>query len=53
MDYNSLRHLADSWGLVFLFVCFALAMWMALRPSAKPHHDDARMIPLRDEEADR
>ena len=53
MDYNSLRHLADSWGLVFLFVCFALAMWMALRPSAKRHHEDARMIPLRDEEADR
>ena len=52
MDYNSLRHLADSWGLVLLFAFFIGAIWMAFRPSARRGHDDARMIPLRDEEAD-
>lgn len=52
MDYNSLRHFADSWGLVFLALLFVLAIWMALRPSARRHHEEARMIPLRDEEAD-
>ena len=52
MDYNSLRHLADSWGLIFLFAIFVIAVWMAFRPSAKRGHEDARMIPLRDDEAD-
>lgn len=52
MEYNTLRHLADSWGLVFLFAIFAIAIWMAFRPAAKKGHEHAQMIPLRDDEAD-
>ncbi len=52
MDYNSLRHFADSWGLVLLGLMFVVAVGMALRPGARRHHDEAQMIPLRDEEAD-
>ncbi|WP_156256456.1 cbb3-type cytochrome c oxidase subunit 3 [Sandarakinorhabdus oryzae] len=44
-DYNSLRHLADSWGLLAMTLLFlGLVLW-ALRPQAKTLHDDAaRMI---------
>lgn len=39
--YESLRHFADSWGLVFMTASFvALAGW-ALRPGARRHHRDA------------
>lgn len=48
--YEILRHFADSWGLAFLVGLFLFAVWRALRPSAAQHMEDARMIPLRDEE---
>jgi cytochrome c oxidase cbb3-type subunit IV len=51
MDYQSLRTFADSWGLVFMALAFALAIGWALRPGARPAQDDARMIPFRDDEA--
>lgn len=50
MSYDALRHAADSWGLVFLTLAFLSAAWRALRPTARAHHRDAEMIPLRDEE---
>lgn len=40
-DYNTLRHLADSWGLVFMAVTFLVLVGFALRPGAKPHHSRA------------
>ncbi len=49
MSYEALRHAADSWGLLFLALVFALAVWRALRPSARPHHHEASMIPFSDE----
>ncbi|WP_188055250.1 MULTISPECIES: cbb3-type cytochrome c oxidase subunit 3 [unclassified Sphingosinithalassobacter] len=48
--YDTLRHFADSWGLLFLFGVFLFAVWRALRPSARAHMEEARTIPLRDEE---
>ena len=41
MSYDSLRHFADSWGLVFMGVTFVSMIGWALRPKAKQHHHDA------------
>jgi len=49
MTYNDLRHAADSWGLLFLTLTFLFAVWRALRPSARQHHDAASQIPFHDE----
>ncbi|MFZ5749236.1 MAG: cbb3-type cytochrome c oxidase subunit 3 [Pseudomonadota bacterium] len=48
--YDVMRHFADSWGLLFMFGIFTFAVWRALRPSARADFEDARNIPLRDEE---
>ncbi len=52
MDYNDLRHFADSWGLLFMTLVFIGVMAWAFRPAARKHHEDARMIPFREDEAD-
>jgi len=49
MTYDAMRHAADSWGLLFLAVIFVLAVWRAMRPSARADHHDASLIPFRDE----
>lgn len=49
MTYDALRQAADSWGLLFLALIFLLAIWRALRPSARAAHHDASLIPFRDE----
>lgn len=41
MDYDALRHFADSWGLVFLTLCFLFLCGWALRPHARDHYQDA------------
>jgi cytochrome c oxidase cbb3-type subunit 4 len=51
MDYQTLRTFADSWGLVFMGAIFLIAIGWALRPGSRAAHDDARMIPFRDDEA--
>ncbi len=48
MTYDSLRHLADSWGLVYLFAIFIGVVVFLLRPGARQRARDAAMIPLRD-----
>lgn len=50
MTYDTLRHFADSWGLLFLFVVFLFVLIRALHPDAHAHHDEAAGIPFRDEE---
>ncbi len=41
MNYEALRHFADSWGLLFMALLWlTFALW-AFRPSAKSLHDDA------------
>ena len=52
MDYQELRHFADSWGLVFMVLTMVCILAWTFRPSAKSAHEDARMIPLRDDEAE-
>ena len=48
MDYNTLRHFADSWGLLFLFFIFLVVFAFLFRPGARKQAKDASMIPLRD-----
>lgn len=51
-DYNSLRHLADSWGLLAMTMLFVgLVLW-ALRPGAKALHDDAAHMIFRSDSDD-
>ena len=48
MTYDSLRHFADSWGLVYLFAVFIGVGLFLLRPGARQRARAAAMIPLRD-----
>lgn len=41
MSYDALRHLADSWGLVFLGLIFLACVGWTFRKGAKRHHDRA------------
>lgn len=50
MDHETLRHFADSWGLLFLLAVFLSAIAFAFRPGSRAQQDEARMIPLRDED---
>jgi cytochrome c oxidase cbb3-type subunit 4 len=45
--YDTLRHFADSWGLVAMFVFFVAAVAFVFRPGSKRHYDDAARIPLK------
>ena len=47
--YDTLRHLADSWGLVYMFAIFLAVTAFLLRPGAKKHAMMAAQIPLRDD----
>ena len=46
MDYDDMRHFADSWGLLGLMAFFICAVAFTFRPGAKKHHDHAARIPL-------
>ena len=48
-EYTILRELADSWGLVLMFLFFAGAVVWALRPNAQQVHDDAASIPFKED----
>lgn len=50
IDYNTFRHFADSWGLVYLFVLFVGIIAFVFRPGAKKHAKDAANIPLKGDE---
>ena len=49
IEYTILRELADSWGLVLMFLFFMGAMAWAMRPNAKQVHDDAASIPFKED----
>ena len=50
MHYDTLRHFADSWGLVYLFVVFLAVAAFMLRPGARDRARDAALIPLKHDE---
>ena len=52
MTYHILREFADSWGLLFLFAVFLIAVGWALRPGAS-FRDQAQIPFKHDEHEDR
>ncbi len=48
MDYDTLRHFADSWGLLFLLVVFVAAVGWVFRPGAS--YDAHADIPFRNDD---
>lgn len=47
--YTAMRHFADSWGLVFMFVVFVGVVLFMLRPGAKQAASEAAQIPLKED----
>lgn len=45
--YTFLRHLADSWVLLALFLFFLGTILFAWRPGSRPLHEDAGRVPFR------
>ncbi len=52
MDYNTLRHMADSWGLLYMFLIFIGVVLFAFRPGSKKVYEDVANIPLKEDELD-
>jgi cytochrome c oxidase cbb3-type subunit IV len=48
-EYQALRTLVDSWGLVMMVLFFIGAGAMALRPGARAHQNDAAQIPFKED----
>jgi cytochrome c oxidase cbb3-type subunit 4 len=48
-DYDTLRHFADSWGLLYMFVIFVAVAARLLLPGAAGRARAAAAIPLRDD----
>ena len=47
--YTAMRHFADSWGLVFMFVVFVGVVLFMLRPGARNAANEAAQIPLKED----
>lgn len=45
--YSALRHFADSWGLLAMFLLFVGIVIYVFRPGGKAVHRDSAQIPLR------
>ena len=52
MDYNDLRHAADSWGLLYMVLIFIGVVLFAFRPGSKKVYEDVANIPLKEDELD-
>ena len=49
MDYETLRHFADSWGLLALTLLFVGIVVFVFRPGARRKYDENAKIPLRED----
>ncbi len=49
MEYENLRQLADTWGLVFLVAVFVFVVAATFRPGAKKVHEENARIPLKED----
>lgn len=49
MSYDSFRHFADSWGLVYMFAVFIGVVAMMFLPGAAKRAKQAANIPLGDD----
>ena len=48
--YETLASFAQTWGLVIFVVAFLLVLFYALNPRNKERFDEARNIPLKEED---
>jgi cytochrome c oxidase cbb3-type subunit 4 len=46
--YDSMRHFADSWGLLAMFLVFAVVVVRVLMPGVKEKAQDAASIPFKE-----
>ena len=44
--YDTLRQIADSWGLLAMFAFFTATALFIFRPGSKARYEDAANIPL-------
>lgn len=47
--YQTMRTFADSWGLLYMFAIFIIAIVWTFRPGSKKHSDDAARIPFEED----
>jgi cytochrome c oxidase cbb3-type subunit 4 len=50
VQYDMLRHFADSWGLLYMMAIFLAVVFFVIRPGAKANAQAAARIPLDDNE---
>jgi cytochrome c oxidase cbb3-type subunit 4 len=49
-DYETIRHFAGSWGLVYLIALFVLVVAFTFRPGSKEQADKMAQLPLDEDE---
>jgi cytochrome c oxidase cbb3-type subunit 4 len=49
VQYDMLRHFADSWGLLYMMAIFLGVVFMIMRPGARANAEAAARIPLEDQ----
>lgn len=52
MDYTTMRHFADSWGLLAMFLFFVFVILFTFRPGSKKKAEEAQDILFKDETND-
>ena len=52
MDYSTFREIADSWGLLYLFIIFVGVIFFTFRPGSKKIADEVAQIPLKEDSED-
>ena len=49
MDYSTLREIADSWGLLYLFALFVGIILFTFRPGSSNQADENAQIPFKED----
>lgn len=49
MDYETMRHFSDTWGLVFLVAVFVFVIGWIFRPGSSKIYEDQSQIPFHKE----
>lgn len=49
MDYSTFREIADSWGLLYLFILFVGVIVFTFRPGSKKIAKDIAEIPFKED----
>lgn len=47
--YETMRHFADSWGMLAMLIFFAVSIVLVFLPGAKERANEAAQIPLRED----